>query len=157
MRTVWHNKKFSEELIACFPLVQLGLHRKRHLQQLFVAAKTSYPSVTWQREGDTQTDLQTHASNNSYNVAFIHFRGNVFSEPFPSNDRRNTHADTQTDGRDLWSTPLRLTHVPWYMCIQSFIKISSGFQYLIGGIRRQRDTQILKYTDSMEIAVSYGN
>jgi hypothetical protein len=33
-----------------------------------------------------------------------------FTEPLPSNDSMNT----QTDERDLWSTPLILAQVPWY-------------------------------------------
>jgi hypothetical protein len=32
--------------------------------------------------------------------------GNVLTEPLPSNDRKDTHADTKTDGRDLLNTPL---------------------------------------------------
>jgi hypothetical protein len=28
------------------------------------------------------------------------------------NDRKDIHTDTQTDGRDLWSTPLRWAQVP---------------------------------------------
>jgi hypothetical protein len=32
-----HNKKFWEELIAYFPLMLHGLHRKRRLKQFFVA------------------------------------------------------------------------------------------------------------------------
>jgi hypothetical protein len=37
------NKKFWEELIASFPLIRYGPHRKR-LQQFFVAAGTSLPN-----------------------------------------------------------------------------------------------------------------
>jgi hypothetical protein len=37
-------KKFLEELIACFLLIRHVPHRKRHLQQFFVAARTSLPS-----------------------------------------------------------------------------------------------------------------
>jgi hypothetical protein len=38
------NKKFWKELIAYFPLVRQGTHRKRRLQQPFVAAGTSLSS-----------------------------------------------------------------------------------------------------------------
>jgi hypothetical protein len=48
-----------------------------------------------------QTDLRTQAANNSSIVACIRCRGNVFTEPLPSNDRRDTLKDTQTDGTDL--------------------------------------------------------
>jgi hypothetical protein len=34
------------------------------------------------------------------------------TEPLASNDRRDTHIDTQTDGRDLWSMPWRWAQVP---------------------------------------------
>jgi hypothetical protein len=38
------NKKFREELIAYFPLIRHGPHRKRHLQQFLVAAGTCLSS-----------------------------------------------------------------------------------------------------------------
>jgi hypothetical protein len=41
----------------------------------------------------------------------IRCHGNVLTQPLPSNDN---HTDTQTDGRDLWSTPMRLAQMPWY-------------------------------------------
>jgi hypothetical protein len=34
-----------------------------------------------------------------------------FTEPFPNNDRRDTHTDAQTDGRNLCSMPLRWAQV----------------------------------------------
>jgi hypothetical protein len=38
------NNKFWEELIVYFPLIRHESYRKRHIQQLFVAARTSLPS-----------------------------------------------------------------------------------------------------------------
>jgi hypothetical protein len=38
------NKKFWEGLIAYFPLIQRGLHRKRRLQQFFVVFTDLLPS-----------------------------------------------------------------------------------------------------------------
>jgi hypothetical protein len=38
------NKKFWEELMAYFPLIQHGPHRKRHLQQFLFPAGTCLPS-----------------------------------------------------------------------------------------------------------------
>jgi hypothetical protein len=35
-------------------------------------------------------------------------------DPLPCNDVRDAHTDTQTGGRDLWSTPLRWVRAPWY-------------------------------------------
>jgi hypothetical protein len=51
----------------------------------------------------TEIHIKTHrhASNNSFIVASILCHGLAFSEPLPSNERRNTHTDTETDGRDL--------------------------------------------------------
>jgi hypothetical protein len=51
------------------------------------------------------TDPQTHAANNSL-ISFIHFRGAVITEPWPSYDRR-----MQTDGRDLCSMVLTSAQV----------------------------------------------
>jgi hypothetical protein len=39
-----NSKKFWEELFPSFPLIRHGPHRKRRLQQFFVAAGTSLPS-----------------------------------------------------------------------------------------------------------------
>jgi hypothetical protein len=71
-------------------------------------------------------DPQTHSSNNCCIVARIRCRGNMlssrclatkegihFTEPLPSNDRRDTHTDTQTDERDVLSKPLRWAQVSW--------------------------------------------
>jgi hypothetical protein len=58
-------------------------------------------------------DIENDASNN-YSVACIRCRGNVFTEPLPSDYKGDADTDTQTDGRDLWSTPLGWTEVPWY-------------------------------------------
>jgi hypothetical protein len=37
-----------------------------------------------------------------------------FTEPLPSNDRRDTHTDTETNGRDLGSMLLRWAQMSWY-------------------------------------------
>jgi hypothetical protein len=60
-----------------------------------------------------------------------------FTEPLPSNDRRDKHRDTETDGWDVLSTPLRWVQVP------SFIKIGSGIQKLIRGIHRYTGIMVL--------------
>jgi hypothetical protein len=57
------NKKFWEELVAYFPLIRHEQHRKRRVQQFF------------------------------YCCVYIRCRGNVFTEPLPSNDRR-IHIET---------------------------------------------------------------
>jgi hypothetical protein len=48
-------------------------------------------------------------------VAYVRCRGKVLTEPLPSNDRRVTNTEAETDGKDLWSMPLRLSQVPWYI------------------------------------------
>jgi hypothetical protein len=71
----------------------------------------------------------------------IRYRGNVCTEPLPSNDRGISSEpsrylekiDTQTDGRDFLIRPLRWAQVPRYVYVPSFIKIGSGIQKLIGG------------------------
>jgi hypothetical protein len=55
----------------------------------------------------------------------------VFTEPLPSNDRRDTHTDIYTDGKDLWGA---IIYVP------SFIKTGSGIQKLIG---RDTDSKVI--------------
>jgi hypothetical protein len=55
------NKKFSEELIAYFPLISLAPRRKRGVQQLF------------------------------YCCVCIYCHGNVFTKPLPSKDKGYTH------------------------------------------------------------------
>jgi hypothetical protein len=118
-RSCWHGDTSSispnknEMLLWRTNRLRHGPHRKRCLQQLFVAMGTSLPRY-YLTTTEGYTDPQTHASNNSSIVACILCRGKVFTEPFPSTDRRDTHRDTQPDGRDLWSTPLRRAQVPWY-------------------------------------------
>jgi hypothetical protein len=49
--------------------------------------------------------IENDASNNSCIVACVFVAAvTIFTEPLPSNDRMDTHTDTQTDGRDLRST-----------------------------------------------------
>jgi hypothetical protein len=94
------SKKFWEELIAYFPLIRHGPHRKRRLQQFFVAAGTSLPScylATIDGYVYTPTDspwydtdrIENDASNNSSIIARIRCRGNVFTEPLPSTEGRD--------------------------------------------------------------------
>jgi hypothetical protein len=87
-QSFYKNKKLWEELIAYFPFIRHGSHRKQCLQQFFVAG-TSLPSyyleTIWGYTGP-----QTHMPNNSSIFACICFRRNVFTEPLPSNERRNT-------------------------------------------------------------------
>jgi hypothetical protein len=54
-----------------------------------------------------------------------------FTEPLPSNDRRDTHTDTQTDDRFMKYDAEMGRGAMIY--IASFIKICSGIQKLIGG------------------------
>jgi cytochrome c553 len=58
--------------------------------------------------GNTQTILrydadriENDASNNSSIVTCIRCHGNMSTEKLPSNDKGDTHADTQADERDL--------------------------------------------------------
>jgi hypothetical protein len=62
------------------------------------------------------------------------------TEPLPCNSRRDTHTDTQTDGRDLWSMPLELVQLSW---------LHTRFRH--SKVNREGFTD----TDSIEIAWDY--
>jgi hypothetical protein len=99
--------------MAYFPLKRQRPHRKRRLLTFFVVLGKSLPSCYLETIGG-YTDPHTKAYNSSSIVACIHCPRDVlrssylatkgrihFTEPLPSNDRRDTNTDTQTDGRDL--------------------------------------------------------
>jgi hypothetical protein len=46
----------------------------------------------------------------------LSYRGNVFTELLPRDERKGTHIDTQTDGSDLYSTSSRWVHLPRFTC-----------------------------------------
>jgi hypothetical protein len=50
------------------------------------------------------------------------------TEPLSSIDRRDTHTDTQTDGRDFIKYAVEMGSVP-VLCTPSFIKVGSGIQH----------------------------
>jgi hypothetical protein len=56
----------------------------------------------------------------------INCRGNVFAKSLPNNDW-DTHTDTQTDGRDLWSSPLKCAQVSLYT-YQVSLKLIKAFK-----------------------------
>jgi hypothetical protein len=144
-KTVILQKKFCEELIAYFTLVRHGLHRKRRLQQLFLAAGTSLPSYYLSA---TEIDKPTDARVKTFFCSCVYIRsyGSAFLKPLPSNDRKDTHTDTETDGRDIWSMPFWLAQLPWYTVYISFIIIGSSIRKLLGEIHRYG------HTESMEMA-----
>jgi hypothetical protein len=84
-----------EVLIAYFPLIRHGPHRKRRLQQLFFSAGSSLQScylATIRGYTDSQIPLwcdmdliENDASNSSSIFAWICCRRNVFTNPLPSN------------------------------------------------------------------------
>jgi hypothetical protein len=93
-------------------LIRLGPHRISRLTillllRVFVAAETCVLS----RCVDTKEGLH-------------------FIEPLLSKGMRHTHTDTQTDGRHLWSTPLRWAQVPYHTKFQHF---GSGIRKLMKG------------------------
>jgi hypothetical protein len=70
------------------------------------------------------------------------------TDPLSSTDRRDAHADTQTDGRDLWCTLLIWARLLLYIYkVPSFIRTGSGIQKLIG--------QIHRHTNRMEVAKAH--
>jgi hypothetical protein len=86
----------------------------------------------------------------------IRYRGNVSTEPLPSNDRgiftkpsrclatkAYTYTDTQTDGRDFYYAVEMGSGAVIY--VPSFIQIGSGIQKLIGGIQTHTHTHTHTY------------
>jgi hypothetical protein len=87
----------------------------------------------------------------------IRYRGNVFTEPLPSNDKgdfyrteplpsnnRGIHIQThRVTGGILKAVEMGPGAV---ICVTSFIKIGSGVQKLIGGIHRQTDRHTHTHT-----------
>jgi hypothetical protein len=133
-----YYKKLSEDLIAYFPLIGLGPHRKR-LQQFFFVVETSLLScylatIRGYKDRPTGSPSIRHVPHKKLRVQqfvyccmCIHCCGNVFTEPLLSTERRDTLNRAfalqqyegytyilQTDGRDLWSTPLGWPQLPWY-------------------------------------------
>jgi hypothetical protein len=105
-----------------FPLIRYGQHRKWGLQKFFIAMGMSLPSCHLATR-EEYIEPQTYKPNN-YSIAVgIRCCMNVFHMLFAQhkmdgyaacNDRRNTHTNTQNDGRDLWSTLLRWAQLPLY-------------------------------------------
>jgi hypothetical protein len=91
---------FWEELIAYSPFIRHGPHRKRRLQQIFVAAGTCLLShclamIGGYTERPTLSALKRHGQHRErrvqqfvYCCVCIRCRGKVFTEPLPTNDRR---------------------------------------------------------------------
>jgi hypothetical protein len=61
--------------------------------------------------------IENGPSNNSSIVMYVHCRENMFTEPLPSNERRERYIQTQTGEKDFWNTPLRWAQVPQYKCL----------------------------------------
>jgi hypothetical protein len=83
------NKKIWKELIVYFPLIRHVPHRKRRLQHFLVATGTYLPTCylsTIRGYKGRSTDTRFNASSIA---ACIRCRGNVFTEPLPSNKRKD--------------------------------------------------------------------
>jgi hypothetical protein len=50
-------------------------------------------------------------ATNNFHIVAIRFRGTVFTQPLPSNDRRDTHSDT--DWWEGFTKPMRWVQVLW--------------------------------------------
>jgi hypothetical protein len=93
------NRNSWEELIAYLPLVRRETHRKRRVQQFFFAAVTCLRNGCLttirgftNRQKDTNFSFQSQGQHRKSGVQVffyfwvcIHWRGNVFTEPLPSN------------------------------------------------------------------------
>jgi hypothetical protein len=101
--TELRNKGFLEELIAYFPLIRHGRHRKRCPQQFFVAAGTCFPScclatIQGYTDRSTFSRLIWHGPHRKrrvqrffYSCMCIRYRGNVFIDLLPVNICLHTH------------------------------------------------------------------
>jgi cytochrome c oxidase assembly factor CtaG len=109
------NKKFWEELIAYFPLIRHGQHRKRCVQKF-------------------------------YCCVCIRCRGNVYTEPLPTNYREYTHKHTD------WLEVLMKYTVEMGSCVmlyvRSFIKIGSAIRKFMS----KGDSHIQRHTVRMVIS-----
>jgi hypothetical protein len=108
------RQEILEELIAYFPLIRHWAHRKQRLQQFFIAAGTSLPSSYLATIGG-YTDRARHRCPTILLLLLVFFAagtclpsrclatkgGMHFTEPLPSNNRRDRHTDTHINGRDL--------------------------------------------------------
>jgi hypothetical protein len=150
-----NNKKFWEELIAYFPMIRYGPHRKRRLQQFVVAAGTSLPSCYLATIGgytNRPTDwplMRCGLRRKWYVQQFsiitcIRFRGNVFTDPKPNNEWRDTYYRAFTWQRlegyiykthrlmgEIYELLRRCAQVPW--CIHTkFHKVQFSIQKFRG-------------------------
>jgi hypothetical protein len=99
------NKEFWEQLIADFPLIRHEPRRTQRLQQFF------------------------------YCRVCIRCRGEIYTEPLPSNDRGYTYR--QTHERDLGSTLLIRAQ------LSRHIYQVSGIQKLIGWTPRHTESMVM--------------
>jgi hypothetical protein len=142
LQTALLNKKFWEWLIAYFPLIWQGPHKKR-LQQFFISAGTRLQSHCHAMIGgytDTpKTLLSWHRLHRKqciqqfFFVSRIHCCRNVFTKMLPSNDSGDIRMDTQTNRFMKYAIEIgsgAMIH------ILNIIKIGSGIQKLIGRIQR---------------------
>jgi hypothetical protein len=91
----WRLNRGSRELVAAVELHVADVERTLHCQPTFLILKhevlgrtNRLLSLIGQGPHRKRRDQQF-----LYCCACIHCRGNVFTEPMPSNDRRDTHTD----------------------------------------------------------------
>jgi hypothetical protein len=98
------NKKFWEELIAYFPLIRHGSHRKLCLQQSFVAAETCLPSrclatIGGYTDRPTGSPFIRHGQHRTILLllrVFVNTRACLRSRYLAMMGGGDTHPDTQT-------------------------------------------------------------
>jgi hypothetical protein len=134
-------KKFWEALIPYFPFIwheRIENDASKNLPTRCLAMIGGHR--LWQTDQQTlfwyDTDRkEKDASNNYYISECILCRGNVFTEPLPSNDRGYTYGYG-----DWWKRFMKYAIQMGsgvMICIVIFIKICSGVQYWYGGIHIQ--------------------
>jgi hypothetical protein len=111
------NKKFWEELVAYFPYILHGSHIKRRLQQIFRCRGNVFneplpgndrgihsPRFSFDM---TRTALKATPPTIILLLRVLVATGMCLPSRCLETIRVDTQTDTQTDERDLWSTPLR--------------------------------------------------
>jgi hypothetical protein len=90
---------------------------------------------------DRPTDTRVQHSSIA---ACIRWGGNVFTEPLPSNDWRDTYRDTHSLTGEVYKYAVEMGSGAM-IYIPSFVQTGSGIQKLTGGNHR--------HTDCMEVAL----